>query len=52
MNLHDVLKKTDVKVVLMSATMDATLFSRYFGGCPVIDIPGRTFPVTGTCIFY
>eukprot|EP00026_Physarum_polycephalum_P000203 Phypoly_transcript_00203.p1 GENE.Phypoly_transcript_00203~~Phypoly_transcript_00203.p1 ORF type:complete len:1178 (-),score=157.51 Phypoly_transcript_00203:119-3652(-) len=46
MVLHDVLKKTDVKVVLMSATLDATLFSKYFGGCPIIDIPGRTFPVT------
>jgi hypothetical protein len=47
MVLHDILKKSDVKVILMSATLDATLFSNYFGGCPVIDIPGRTFPVTG-----
>jgi len=40
-----------IKVVLMSATIDPTLFQQYFpdeGGRPakVIDIPGRTFPVT------
>jgi ATP-dependent RNA helicase DHX57 len=29
----------------MSATLNATLFSDYFGSVPVIDIPGRTFPV-------
>lgn len=25
----------------MSATLNAELFSAYFNGCPVIDIPGR-----------
>jgi hypothetical protein len=34
-----------LRVVLMSATMNAALFSTYFGGAPVITIPGRTFPV-------
>ena len=32
----------------MSATLNASLFAGYFGGegaVPVIDIPGRTFPV-------
>jgi ATP-dependent RNA helicase DHX57 len=29
----------------MSATLNADLFSQYFGGVPVIEIPGRTFPV-------
>jgi hypothetical protein len=29
----------------MSATLDANLFSSYFGGAPVITVPGRTFPV-------
>lgn len=29
----------------MSATLNAELFSDYFGGIPVLDIPGRTFPV-------
>jgi HrpA-like RNA helicase len=30
----------------MSATLDKKLFSDYFDGAPVIDIPGRTYPVT------
>lgn len=39
-----------IKVVLMSATIDPTLFQKYFpddNGLPagVIDIPGRSFPV-------
>ncbi|XP_033106409.1 putative ATP-dependent RNA helicase DHX57 isoform X2 [Anneissia japonica] len=38
-------KRKDLKVILMSATLNAELFSNYFGGCPVIDIPGKTFPV-------
>lgn len=29
----------------MSATIDTTLFSKYFNDCPVIEIPGRAFPV-------
>jgi HrpA-like RNA helicase len=29
----------------MSATLNAESFSKYFGGCPVVSIPGRTFPV-------
>ncbi|XP_072029145.1 ATP-dependent RNA helicase DHX15-like [Amphiura filiformis] len=32
-------------IIIMSATIDVDLFSRYFDGCPVIEIPGRTFPV-------
>ncbi len=38
-------RRRDLRLVLMSATLDASLFSRYFDGCPVISIPGRTFPV-------
>jgi HrpA-like RNA helicase len=30
----------------MSATLNAALFSNYFGGCPWIEIPGFTHPVT------
>ncbi|XP_075156845.1 putative ATP-dependent RNA helicase DHX57 [Haematobia irritans] len=37
--------RTDLKVILMSATLNAKLFSDYFNGVPVLDIPGRTFPV-------
>ncbi|EFJ53272.1 hypothetical protein VOLCADRAFT_86387 [Volvox carteri f. nagariensis] len=35
-----------LKVVLMSATLDAKLFANYFGGCPVLHAAGRTFPVS------
>jgi len=29
----------------MSATVDADKLSNYFGGCPTLHVPGRTFPV-------
>lgn len=38
-------KRKDLKVVLMSATVDAERFSNYFGGAKVLNVPGRTFPV-------
>lgn len=38
-------RRKDLKVVLMSATVDAERFSRYLGGAPVLNVPGRTFPV-------
>ena len=34
-----------LRVVLMSATLHIDLFARYFGGCPVIQVPGYTHPV-------
>ncbi|KAL4547972.1 hypothetical protein Ndes2526B_g07186 [Nannochloris sp. 'desiccata'] len=34
-----------LKVILMSATLDSGLLTEYFGGCPVLHAPGRTFPV-------
>ncbi|KAI5288594.1 hypothetical protein KEM54_005095, partial [Ascosphaera aggregata] len=47
--LREVLKKRrDVKLILMSATLDAHIFSEYFGGGKIvgqISIPGRTFPI-------
>lgn len=39
------LRRSSLKIVLMSATVDARKFSDYFGGAPVLDLPGRTFPV-------
>lgn len=39
------LRRRTLKIVLMSATVDARKFSAYFGGAPVLDLPGRTFPV-------
>ncbi|KAF2173885.1 hypothetical protein M409DRAFT_62112 [Zasmidium cellare ATCC 36951] len=38
--------RPDLKVVLMSATVDAQRFSQYLQGAPIINVPGRTFPVT------
>ncbi|KAI2609223.1 P-loop containing nucleoside triphosphate hydrolase protein [Hypoxylon sp. NC1633] len=39
------LRRKDLKVVLMSATVDAERFSNYLGRAPVLNVPGRTFPV-------
>jgi ATP-dependent RNA helicase DHX57 len=38
-------KRRDLKVILMSATINSTLFSNYFGSAPVLEIPGFTYPV-------
>ncbi len=38
-------RRPDLKIIVTSATLDATKFSRYFNGCPIVEIPGRTFPV-------
>ncbi|KAK3103438.1 hypothetical protein FSP39_019253 [Pinctada imbricata] len=38
-------QRSDLKVILMSATLDSEKFSSYFHHCPVVNIPGRTFPV-------
>ena len=32
--------RTDIRVILMSATLNAQLFSQYFYDAPVIHIPG------------
>ncbi|KAI9351975.1 P-loop containing nucleoside triphosphate hydrolase protein [Obelidium mucronatum] len=36
--------RQDLRIVLMSATINATLFANYFNA-PVIEIPGRMYPV-------
>ncbi len=33
--------REDLRVVIMSASMDTSLFSNYFSGCPVLQIDGR-----------
>jgi ATP-dependent RNA helicase DHX36 len=35
-----------VQVILMSATLNGSQFAEYYGGCPVLHIPGFMFPVT------
>ena len=37
----------EIRVILMSATVDITLFKEYFGSCAVVELEGRTFPVQG-----
>ena len=38
-------KRPELKVILMSATLNAQQFSKYFHDSPTINIPGFTFPV-------
>jgi ATP-dependent helicase HrpA len=38
-------RRPDLKVIITSATIDPESFSRHFGGCPVIMVSGRTYPV-------
>ncbi|CAK4644545.1 unnamed protein product [Aphanomyces euteiches] len=40
-----VLAKPSLKLVLMSATLNAQLFQAYFSDCHLIAVPGRLFPV-------
>ena len=37
--------RSDLKVIIASATLDAEKFSSYFNNCPVLNVPGRIFPV-------
>ncbi len=38
-------RRGDLKVVITSATIDPERFSRHFGGAPVVEVSGRTYPV-------
>ena len=38
-------RRRDLKLIITSATMNAEKFSNFFGGVPILNIPGRTFPV-------
>jgi len=38
-------RRKDIKLIVTSATMNAERFSEFFGGAPIFNIPGRTFPV-------
>lgn len=38
-------RRSDLKLIVTSATLSADTFSSFFGGVPVFRIPGRTFPV-------
>lgn len=42
-------RRPDLKIIIMSATLDAQKFQRYFLDAPLLAVPGRTHPVE---IFY
>jgi ATP-dependent helicase HrpA len=37
--------RPDLKLIITSATIDPERFSRHFGGAPVVEVSGRTYPV-------
>jgi ATP-dependent helicase HrpA len=38
-------KRPDLKVIITSATIDPERFAEHFGGAPIIEVSGRTYPV-------
>lgn len=38
-------RRRDLKLIVTSATMNASRFAQFYGGAPEFFIPGRTFPV-------
>ncbi|MDR0567735.1 MAG: ATP-dependent RNA helicase [Spirochaetaceae bacterium] len=38
--------RAEFKVLISSATINAQVFSAYFGGCPIVKIEADTYPVT------
>ena len=38
-------RRPDLKVIVTSATIDTERFARHFGGAPVVEVSGRTYPV-------
>lgn len=47
--LHSLLEnRHDLRLILMSATINIKLFSNYFNSAPVLQVPGRLFPIQVT----
>ncbi|KAM3480997.1 hypothetical protein MY8738_004688 [Beauveria namnaoensis] len=38
-------RRKDLKIIIMSATINAEKFTQYFNNCPVLQVPGRTYEV-------
>jgi ATP-dependent helicase HrpA len=38
-------RRPDLKVIITSATIDPERFAAHFGGAPIIEVSGRTYPV-------
>lgn len=45
LKMHAPKKWPELKIIVTSATLDSQLFSRYFFDAPVLQIPGRMYPV-------
>jgi ATP-dependent helicase HrpA len=44
--LHRILpQRPDLKLIITSATIDPERFSQHFGGAPIVEVSGRTYPV-------
>jgi ATP-dependent RNA helicase HrpA len=44
--LRDLLpRRPDLKLIITSATIETARFAEHFGGAPVIEVTGRTYPV-------
>ena len=43
------MRRPDLKIIIMSATLDAQKFQKYFNDAPLLAVPGRTHPVE---VFY
>lgn len=39
------LRSSNLKVLITSATLDGVKVSKFFSGCPVVNVPGTLFPV-------
>jgi ATP-dependent helicase HrpB len=40
------LARDDLRILVMSATLDGDRVARFLGGCPVIEVPGTIHPLT------
>lgn len=49
LKMHNKRKHDPLKLIIMSASLDARVFSEYFGGAKAVHVQGRQFPVD---IFY
>ncbi|KAF2611782.1 hypothetical protein F2Q70_00012603 [Brassica cretica] len=39
------IRSSNLKVLITSATLDGEKVSRFFSGCPVLNVPGKLYPV-------
>jgi ATP-dependent RNA helicase DHX8/PRP22 len=39
------MRRDDLRIIIMSATLSQQKFAEFWGNCPVLTIPGRTFPI-------